>query len=746
MTDTFFTKDSERYQRTLHEETTKKLKYYYKSQDKLAPLFDDPEQSIDTCYIQLALLNQTIFRQRKEQWTSTLDYSLTYDTGQETVELQDIWNETDELEIHHIGIRGEAGSGKSVLTQRIAYLWANHQLWNDRFQWLLHIPFRKIAHIFDNNKKNIKYQWLKIMNELNIPQWITDDTDIVYSKNGLLILDGFDEIANELNQKPGMQKWLQYCIDNRKYSIIITSRPNAMCSYLKNPRLLNVIGFQSQDIQKYIHSYFQNISNDCSDHYYYAEMLIKKLNDNPQLKLLSHIPLYLRLFCYFTRQQIINEQKEKEDLRSKSDLNELNNIPISKLYKKFLECYMKWNWIKLNGTKNKLNGQDMFNTFEMEIDYLSHLAWEGLKSGQIIISCKIQQKVLNIIKSKYPREHISVMSQWSRINSFGFLQGQESMNPFHPIDSVYFPHLTFQEWFSAYYLVDCLYQSNETKEHQEVCSILMNEQFNPKYSTMIPFMAGMLYDNIENGKDRSGSGLLYFWKLLHSSPPQLTPINQMMLFVHCLDTCKADTESPFLSLKLKCYHETVINSFKSWLIAWINFGKNKYYTNRYMNRSLNKMMKTHLPTLQYVLVHRDIHSWIIDQLTQFKSMILEIQKKSFINNMRFGDEFSLLPYLCISTETLDIVLQCFEASIRYDLFNVDIARLYGEASMKLKEDQLDSVLKFLTIALFEKKKYDKAIWSLKAIVPKLNERQANDVFQFLMNKKEIWNYLQTCLH
>ncbi|ETO06085.1 hypothetical protein RFI_31311 [Reticulomyxa filosa] len=191
--------DSERYQRTLHEEATKKMKDYYKSQDKLVPLFDDPEQSTDACYIKLYLLNQTIFRQRKEQRTSTLDY-LIYGTGQETVEMQGIWNETDnELKIHHISIRGEAGSGKSVLTQRIAYLWANHQLWNDRFQWLLHIPLQKIAHIFDNNEKNnVKYQWLKIMNELNIPQWITDDTDIVYSKNGLLILDGFDEIANEL--------------------------------------------------------------------------------------------------------------------------------------------------------------------------------------------------------------------------------------------------------------------------------------------------------------------------------------------------------------------------------------------------------------------------------------------------------------------------------------------------------------------------------------------------------------------
>ncbi|ETO22926.1 hypothetical protein RFI_14266, partial [Reticulomyxa filosa] len=223
---------------------------------------------------------------------------------------------------------------------------------------------------------NIKDQWSKIMKELNIPQWNTNDTNIVYSKNGLLILDGFDEIANELSQKHGMQQWLQYCTDNINYSVIITGRPNAICSYLKKPRSFNVIGFQSEDIQTYVHAYFQNISNDYGDRHYHAEMLIKKLNDNINLKLLSHTPL----------QQIIKGQEEKEekkeDIRNRSDLNELNGITISKLYEKLLECHMKWNWIKLNGTKDTSNEQNMFNEFEMEMDYLSYIAWEGLKCGQ----------------------------------------------------------------------------------------------------------------------------------------------------------------------------------------------------------------------------------------------------------------------------------------------------------------------------------------------------------------------------
>ncbi|ETO06542.1 hypothetical protein RFI_30849 [Reticulomyxa filosa] len=298
----------------------------------------------------------------------------------------------------------------------------------------------------DKSNDNIQEKWVKIMKELNIPHWNENDTKcIMHAKDGLLlVLDGFDEIVNELNTKPGLQKWLKDCALNTNYSIIMASRPNVMCSYLNNKlRRLNVIGFQKEDIQNYVYGYFRNITNNINNNQ--ANTLIKTLNNNQNLKLLSHTPLYLRLFCYLVRQEInevneinkIKEEKKENEIEDKI-FNGLNNVSISKLYKKLLECYMKWNWTKSNEMKEKINPQNMFNIFEMEIDYLSHLAWEGLKIGQIIISCEIQEKSLHWIKMKYPRKCIAIPSQWSRIHSFGFLQGQESMSPSHPINPVYF--------------------------------------------------------------------------------------------------------------------------------------------------------------------------------------------------------------------------------------------------------------------------------------------------------------------
>ncbi|ETN98036.1 hypothetical protein RFI_39486, partial [Reticulomyxa filosa] len=91
--------------------TKQKLKEYYNSQDKLVPLFDDPPQSIDTCYVRLVLLTRQQFQERKdklsnkeeekeysdhkireedEKWPNTMDYPLLYDE-QETIELENIW-------------------------------------------------------------------------------------------------------------------------------------------------------------------------------------------------------------------------------------------------------------------------------------------------------------------------------------------------------------------------------------------------------------------------------------------------------------------------------------------------------------------------------------------------------------------------------------------------------------------------------------------------------------------------------
>ncbi|ETO00117.1 hypothetical protein RFI_37342, partial [Reticulomyxa filosa] len=92
----------------------------------------------------------------------------------------------------------------------------------DQFQLLLHVPLKKISNAFDNDNRSddddddIEKGWLKVMSVLSISNWDINDTKhILRSKDSLLLLlDGFDEIANEVNKKPGLKQWLQHCTAN----------------------------------------------------------------------------------------------------------------------------------------------------------------------------------------------------------------------------------------------------------------------------------------------------------------------------------------------------------------------------------------------------------------------------------------------------------------------------------------------------------------------------------------------------
>ncbi|ETO04446.1 hypothetical protein RFI_32951, partial [Reticulomyxa filosa] len=105
------------------------------------------------------------------------------------------------------------------------------------------------------------------------------------------------------------------------------------------------------------------------------------------------------------------------------------------------------------------------------------------------------------------------------------------------------------------------------------------------------------------------SGLLYFWKVLHSSPPQIIPIHQMMLLMHCLGACN--------------------------------------------------LIQSYLPNFQIFLHHPDIHLCIIDQIK-----IIQTQSNTFNDMGLMKDRLNLLQYLYISTETSDAIVQCYKKILK----------------------------------------------------------------------------------
>ncbi|ETO00903.1 hypothetical protein RFI_36537, partial [Reticulomyxa filosa] len=139
-------------------------------------------------------------------------------------------------------------------------------------------------------------------------------------------------------------------------------------------------------------------------------------------------------------------------------------------------------------------------------------------------------------------------------------------------------------------------------------------------------------------------------------------------------------------------------------------------------------MESHLPNFQYVLNHRDIHLCIIDQIK-----IIQIQFNTLDNNNLINDQLNLLQYLCISTETSDVVVQCYKQVFKKYYWKC--ADLLCVISVKLNEQQLDDVFEFFMDGLVHKDEciHYRCAESIVKIALKLNERQLNKVFECLMN-------------
>ncbi|ETO03227.1 hypothetical protein RFI_34183, partial [Reticulomyxa filosa] len=109
--------------------------------------------------------------------------------------------------------------------------------------------------------------------------------------------------------------------------------------------------------------------------------------------------------------------------------------------------------------------------------------------------------------------------------------------------------------------------------------------------------------------------------------------------------------------------------------------------------------------------------------------IIQTQLNKLDDKLR-DDRLNLLQYLCISTETSDVVIQCYKQVFKKD--NETCANLLCVISVKLNEQQLDDVTEFFMDGLVGKDDYihNRCALSITKIALKLNERQLNKVFEF----------------
>jgi hypothetical protein len=514
------------------------LKQYYQQHDQLPKLLDDPVQKIDDCYIRLALTTQVAYKKQhqkaaeeeekqpedshakhpkkqheKEDWHQSLDYQQLHQVTK-PIQLEKIWEkqlDTNEKEQviskeppRQITITGEAGSGKTTLVQRITHSWSSDKLWKGKFDWLLTLPLRQLQ------KLKSKEPYPQIIEAANIPSLTPKQLEHLFTKKakkGLLILDGYDEVEALHTKEPNspFSTWFSATLANPDLHLILTSRPTQGAALLTKARALHVVGFQQDDIEKYVTAYFDHAKQSA-----HAPSLLHTLKQQPHLQLLSRTPIYLRLFCLLARSQ---------------GPTSLDKKSLGELYQDLIDQYLRHSWEKETG--KSFSPKAARKASAMELSYLGHLAWHGMEKGRQILSAVTQQSSMEAIDSIFPTTDPSAPTHLSRIRRIGLLQNIGRGNS-EPTEETYFPHLTFQEWFAAHHLAHTLYAQGK-KAFTVTQQILRDDKYSPRYQVMLPFLAAILYNKAKSDDDPEGKALLLFWELLESQPRELSGIHHALL-------------------------------------------------------------------------------------------------------------------------------------------------------------------------------------------------------------------------
>ena len=303
-------------------------------------------------------------------------------------------------------LEGEPGIGKSTLTKQLCYKFAKDTFASE-YKLVIRVVLRGLP---SNTTLSVEDLVRSCTSDVGA---ILDEEDVSTlsryitankGKDTLLIMDGYDEFPEELQEKS-----LVADILNGKTlpqsSFIITSRPRASAPlHDKIDRRIEVSGFGEEGIEQFIREYYGESSSSVAD------ALLARLNSTlPQIKAMCFIPLILLMTCY---------------------VNDVLDAPpdtISDLFKSIICLTVKRHFEK-NGVKLKIvSFEDVLRLCPCLIK-LSQLALDGVLKDVIIFP--------NLELSE--DDHFGLMNCISYRSAFGGVTG-----------SYHFLHKTVQEFLAA---------------------------------------------------------------------------------------------------------------------------------------------------------------------------------------------------------------------------------------------------------------------------------------------------------
>ncbi|MFN7095908.1 MAG: NACHT domain-containing protein, partial [Burkholderiales bacterium] len=283
------------------------LKSYYLSQETLPRFLEDEDSvlpmKIKDSYVNLAIITHRETKEKEEQLGRAkkesqlkegflADYeSLHY--PKEAIELRDIFlRERQATNAHKRLIYGRAGIGKSTLVHYAAYQWANDMLWPE-FDYVFWLPLRKLTSDWKEryDKDELKANPLACFTHHCCPNntiKVEAIISVLTQRNSnkiLLLLDGYDEIAQLHDKNHSLISEVLNAAIKGSFYVLMTSRPNAVGSEVQghfDAKFLETIGLTDNNITEYIEKNYQNITSDQSAAY--KDGLLRFLEINRAVK------------------------------------------------------------------------------------------------------------------------------------------------------------------------------------------------------------------------------------------------------------------------------------------------------------------------------------------------------------------------------------------------------------------------------------------------------------------------------
>ncbi|KAM3526335.1 hypothetical protein MY4038_006891 [Beauveria bassiana] len=509
-------------------------KHYTTDRLKIERLSGRP-LAMDQCYINLAIVEQSgqdAARSKKERETAPSSFSILDRQKVEApdktmqVDLLAIFNErkgSDDRLIHprRILIRGRAGVGKTTLCKKIVYeftkgTWGK---WNELFDRVLWVPLRNLKH--EGRRKMPVYGFEDLLsheflptNKRSLAEALSRVLDAESSKT-LFLLDGLDEVSQDLTGDAGMARFLNRLLSQP--SVIITARPSAAPPANLDLEL-ETIGFGPDQVNEYIEKSFTNPDTGATDQTKVGKVK-SFLQERWLIQGLVRIPIQLDALCYtwddFQPDEIPNTMT---GMYQKIAL---------KLWKKDVERLAK----RHNGdlvTASQITSSDAEDLVADEVYFLEGLAFTGLHNDVIDFNAKDR----DVVSTEFRRQGMLLDKVLPHL-SFVRTSGPSSAAKYR---SYHFIHLTFQEYFAARYFVrqwknqgQLQFLTLRSKTTGITASapadFLRKHKYTARYDIFWRFVAGLL-DGVGQALD--------FINTVEGEPLDLLGPTHQRLVMHCL--------------------------------------------------------------------------------------------------------------------------------------------------------------------------------------------------------------------